>query len=90
MQEKADELLDATPELPDDTPLDRVRLTTRIQTFLRIHGLKTVGDVLVASDERLISFPKLGPRSVDHLRKTLGSPSRDSIVPAGKMAAEKW
>jgi hypothetical protein len=23
MQEKADELLDATPELPDDTPLDR-------------------------------------------------------------------
>jgi len=73
MQEKAAELLDPTPELPDNIPLDRVRLPTRIQTFLRIYGLKTVGDVREASDAVLISFQKLGPHSVAHLRRTLGA-----------------
>jgi hypothetical protein len=80
MLEKATELLDPTPELPDDTPLDRVQLTTRIQTFLKIYGLKTVGDVREASDAMLISVPKLGPRSVGYLRKTLGVPARDGVT----------
>jgi hypothetical protein len=87
VQEKATELLDPTPELPDDTPLDRIHLTTRIQTFLRIHGLKTVGDVREASDAMLMSLPKLGPRSTGHLRKTLGLPSREGVTPSGKMPA---
>jgi hypothetical protein len=87
MQEKADELLNATPEIPDETPLARLRLPTRIQTFLRIYGLTTVGDVRKASDAMLISFPKLGPRSVAHLRKTLGLPSLDGATPPGKMPA---
>jgi hypothetical protein len=89
MQEKAAELLDPTPELPDETMLDRVRLPTRIHTFLRIYGLKTVGDVRGSADAALIRIPKLGPGSVAHLRKTLGPSSRDvGIRPQGKMAAE--
>jgi hypothetical protein len=88
MHEKAAELLDPTPELPDDTPLDGVRLPTRIQTFLSIYGLKTVGDVREASDAMLISFPKLGPRSIAHLRKTLGLPYRDRVTLSGKVPAE--
>jgi hypothetical protein len=88
MQKKGAELLDPTPELPDNVPLDRTRHPTRIQTFLRIYELKTVGDVREASDAVLISFPKLGPRSVVHLRRTLGPPSRDGVRPQGKMAVE--
>ena len=33
-----------TPELPDDTPLERVRLPARIRKVLDLAGLKTVGD----------------------------------------------
>ena len=88
MQEKAAELLDPTPELPDETLLDRVRLPTRIHTFLRIYGLTTVGDVRGVADAALISIPKLGHGSVAHLRKTLGPSSRDGVRPPGKMAPE--
>jgi hypothetical protein len=38
-------LVDPTPELPDDTPIDRVRLPTRIHNVLAAAGLKTVGEV---------------------------------------------
>ena len=32
-------------ELPDDTPIERVIFSTRIQNALRAAGLKTVGEV---------------------------------------------
>jgi hypothetical protein len=34
-------MLDPTPELPDDTPIDRVRFPARIQNVLVAAGLKT-------------------------------------------------
>jgi DNA-directed RNA polymerase alpha subunit len=61
-----------TPELPDDTPIDRVRFATRIRNVLNAAGIKTVGDVRKTSDKTLLSFQDLGPRSVTHLRETLG------------------
>ena len=61
-----------TPELPDDTPLECVRFSTRIRNALEFGGLKTVGEVRTASDAVLLSFQDLGPGSVHHLRKTLG------------------
>jgi len=59
-------------ELPDDTPLERVRFSTRIRNALEFGGLKTVGEVRAASDVVLLSFQDLGHGSVRHLRETLG------------------
>ena len=35
---------DPTPELQDDTPIDNVRLSTRIRNALNYAALKTVGE----------------------------------------------
>ena len=77
-------MLDPTPELPDDTLLSRVDFPTRIQNVLSAAGLRTVGEVREASDEMLRSLPDLGPRSVKHLRETLGLPSFDGARPRKK------
>jgi DNA-directed RNA polymerase alpha subunit len=47
-------------ELPDDTPIGDVELSPRIRKILAAWGLKTVGEVREASDETLLSLPKLG------------------------------
>jgi DNA-directed RNA polymerase alpha subunit len=76
-------MLDPTPELPDDTPIDRVRFPARIQNVLVAAGLKTVGEVRETSDEALLSFQDFGKGSVAHLRETLGLPSTDGVRPVG-------
>jgi DNA-directed RNA polymerase alpha subunit len=47
----------ATPQLPDDMPIERVVFSARIQNALRAANLKTVGEVRETSDETLISLP---------------------------------
>jgi DNA-directed RNA polymerase alpha subunit len=79
-------MLDPTPELPDDTPIDRVRFPARIQNVLVAAGLKTVGEVRETSDEALLSFQDFGKGSVAHLRETLGLPSTDGVRPVGLKA----
>jgi DNA-directed RNA polymerase alpha subunit len=74
-------LVDPTPELPDDTPVDRVRFPTRIQNVLVTAGLKTVGEVRETADKTLLSFQDLGPGSVTHIREMLGLPSTDGVRP---------
>lgn len=74
-------LVDPTPELPDDAPIDRVRLSTRIHNVLAAAGLKTVGEVRETADETLLSLQDLGPDLVTHLRKNLGLPSTDGVRP---------
>jgi DNA-directed RNA polymerase alpha subunit len=74
-------LIDPTPELPDDTPIEDVRFSTRIHNALAAARLKTVGEVRETADETLLSFQNLGPDSVTHLRKTLGLPSTDGVRP---------
>ena len=74
-------LVDPTPELPDDTPIEDVRFPTRIRNVLAAAGLKTVGEVRETADETLLSFQDLGPGSGAHLRETLGLPSCDSVRP---------
>jgi DNA-directed RNA polymerase alpha subunit len=59
-------------DLPDDTPLEQIRLSTRIRNELEFGGLKTVGEVRAASDVVLLSFQNIGQGSVRHLRETLG------------------
>jgi DNA-directed RNA polymerase alpha subunit len=65
------ELLDPTPELPYDTPIERVRFAPRIQNILRAAGLKTVGEVREVSDETLLSFQYFGVKSLAILREGL-------------------
>jgi DNA-directed RNA polymerase alpha subunit len=76
-----------TPELPDDTPIERVVFSTRIQNALRAADLKTVGDVRAVSDGTLISLPDLGRGSLSDLREKLGLPSPDGVRPIGKKPA---
>ena len=63
------ELLNPTPNLPDDTPIDRIRFPTRIRNVLAAEQLKTVGEVREASDETLMTLPDLGRGSIAYLRK---------------------
>lgn len=72
-------MLDPTPELPDDTPISNVEFPARICNVLAAAGLKTVGEVRATSDEILLSFQDLGKASVAHLRETLGLPSCDGV-----------
>jgi DNA-directed RNA polymerase alpha subunit len=74
-------LIDPTPELPDNTPIENIRFPTRLRNVLVAAGPKTVGEVRETADKTLLSFPDLGPESVAHLRKTLGLPSHDGVRP---------
>ncbi|MGA2999059.1 DNA-directed RNA polymerase subunit alpha C-terminal domain-containing protein [Bradyrhizobium sp.] len=66
------ELLDPTPDLPDDTPIDGIRFPKRIRNVLAAERFKTVGEIREATDKSLIALQDLGPGSVAFLRKTLG------------------
>jgi DNA-directed RNA polymerase alpha subunit len=73
-----------TPELPDDTPIERVRFAIRIRNALNVAGMKTIGEVRETSDDTLLSLQDLGPSSISYLRETLGLPSTDGVRPLGK------
>ena len=67
----------------DDTPIYQVNFPRRILNAFSYAGLKTVGDVRDAPESMLLSFPDMGPKSVAHLRETLGLPSSDGVRPVG-------
>ena len=75
--------LDPMPELPDDTPIWRVRFPSPISNALREAGLQTVGEIREASDANLLSLQDLGKNSVAYLRKALGLPSSGGVRPNG-------
>jgi DNA-directed RNA polymerase alpha subunit len=76
-------MLYPAPELPDDTPIENVRFSARVRNALTTAGVKTVGEIRVASDAMLLSLQDLGKGSVAHLRETLGLPSTDGVRPVG-------
>ncbi len=76
-------MLYPAPELPDDTPIDKVRFSARIRNAISAAGWKTVGEIREASDATLLSLPDLGKGSVSYLRETLGLPSTDGVRPRG-------
>jgi hypothetical protein len=65
-------LLHLTSELPEDTPVEQIRLPWHIRRRLADAGLKTVGNVREAANETLLSLKLGGPGVVDHIRATLG------------------
>ena len=79
-------MLYPAPELPDDTPIENVRFSTRVRNALTTAGVKTVGEIREASDAMLLSLQDLGKGSVAHLRETLGLPSTDGVRPFGQNA----
>jgi Bacterial RNA polymerase, alpha chain C terminal domain len=80
-------MLYPAPELPDDTPIENVRFSTRIRNALNAAGMKTIGEVRETSDDNLLSLQDLGPSSISYLRKTLGAPSTDGVRPLGEKPA---
>jgi DNA-directed RNA polymerase alpha subunit len=77
-------MLYPAPGLPDETPIDKVRFSTRIANALNEAGLKTVGEIRQASDARLLSFQDLGASSIARLRETLGQPPSGALKPKRK------
>ena len=77
-------MLYPAPELPDDTPIENVRFSTRVRNALITADLKTVGEIREASDAMLLSLQDLGKGPVADLRETLGLPSTDGVRPLGK------
>jgi DNA-directed RNA polymerase alpha subunit len=79
--------LEATPELPDNTPIREVRFPDRIRDALFAAGIKTVGEVRETSEEALIALPDIGHITLAFLRETLGLPSNAGVrSPPGKKA----
>ena len=74
-------IVDPTPELPDDTSIDRVRFPTRIYNLLVAADVKTIGEIRTISDAELLAFQDCGASTVSYLRKTLGLPSTDGVRP---------
>jgi len=82
-------MLYPAPELPDNTPIDNVRFSTRIRNALTAAGWRTVGEIREASDATLLGLRDLGKGSVAQLRESLGLPSKDAVRPAGPKAKGK-
>ena len=76
-------MLYPAPELPDGTPIDKVRFSSRIRNAILAAGWKTVGEIREASDATLLGLQDLGKGSVSYLRETLGLPSTDGVRPRG-------
>ena len=51
-------ILYPAPELPDDTPIENVRFSTRIRNAVTAVGWKTVGEIREASDATLLGLPQ--------------------------------
>jgi DNA-directed RNA polymerase alpha subunit len=82
-------MLYPAPELPDTTPVEKVRFSTRIRTALNQAGMTTVGEIRETSDATLLSLQDLGKGSVIHLRTSFGLPSKDGVRPSGAKAKGK-
>ena len=83
-EQAAGPMLYPAPGLPDDTPIENVRFSTRIRNALDAASMKTIGEVRETSDDNLLSLQDLGPSSISLLRETLGLPSADGVTPLGK------
>lgn len=60
-----------TPELPDEIPIEQIRLPKHVRHTLSDAGLKTVGDVRRAATETLREL-HMNRGAVEYLRATLG------------------
>ena len=73
-------MLYPAPELPDDTPIENVRFSTRIRNAVTAAG-KPSGKFERLPTQHFWVCPDIGKGSVAHLRETLGMPSTDGVRP---------
>lgn len=58
--------------LPDDMPIERFKLHTRLRNALTKAGIRTVGQLCELSDVELFGLPDVSVISFRHLRRTFG------------------
>src|SRR3984893_5310415 len=68
-------MIDPSPELPDDTPIESVVLPPILRHALAAAGLNTVGEIREMPDVEILQIQTLGKRSLILLRESLGLPS---------------
>jgi DNA-directed RNA polymerase alpha subunit len=68
-------MIDPSPELPDDMPINAVELPAKMKDALVAAGLKTVGDIREKPDAEILEIETIGKSSLTFLRNTLGLPS---------------
>jgi DNA-directed RNA polymerase alpha subunit len=64
-------VIDPTPDLPDETPVNTVRLPTRIRNALA-GEVQTVGEVRRMPDRQLFALQNIGRGSLAFLRMAFG------------------
>jgi DNA-directed RNA polymerase alpha subunit len=72
-------MIDPSPELPDDTLIERVELPRKVKDTLVTAGLRTVGDIRETPDSAILQIQNLGKSSLPLLRETLGLPSSQGV-----------
>jgi len=65
-------VIDPTPDLPDETSVNTVRLPTRIRNALAAVQVQTVGEVRRMPDRQLFALQNIGRKSLAFLRRALG------------------
>jgi DNA-directed RNA polymerase alpha subunit len=65
-------VIDPTPDLPDETPVNTVRLPTRIRNALAATEVRTVGEVRRMPDRHLFALQNIGRGSLAFLRMAFG------------------
>jgi DNA-directed RNA polymerase alpha subunit len=65
-------LIEPSPDIPDGTKIEDIRLPTRLKNALAVAGLKTVGELRGTSDANLFRLRNVGLESFNFLRQTLG------------------
>lgn len=65
---------------PLNMPLDRLRLPERTLWALDGIGVKTVGDTLLVTEERLLGLQLIGPVAVEELRATVAGYVREQSL----------
>jgi hypothetical protein len=81
-------LLYPSSSIPDDAPIEQIRLPWNIRRTLAGTGLKTVGDVRKSTNELLLRLG-LDRGVVDHIRATLGSRATMELKPGDRVRLSK-
>lgn len=86
MPEEGDEM--TKPRL--GSPIDELRLDTRVENLLRGNGLTTIGKIVMSSKQRLIEIPNFGPKSYAHLCERLAEVGYEPPREGPKPKLSQW
>jgi DNA-directed RNA polymerase alpha subunit len=67
-------------EDPDPTPIEELEMSVRSYNCLRLHGFKTVGEVMTATDDELLSLRNFGRKALAEVRIKSARPNILELV----------